>query len=52
MTDSAELPDKPIDKDAFDAILKRLIASPPLPLKDVPPKRKRPENAQTKTGRK
>jgi hypothetical protein len=26
---------KPIDKDAFDALLKQLINSPPLPLKKV-----------------
>jgi len=39
---------KTVDKDAFDAVLKRLIGSRPMPLKDVVGKGKRPENGQGK----
>jgi len=39
---------KTVDKDAFDAVLKRLIDSPPMPLKSVVGKGKRPENGQAK----
>ena len=27
--------DKPVDKDRFDAVLRKMIATKPLPLKDV-----------------
>jgi len=41
--------EKTVDKDAFDAVLKRLIDSPPMPLKSVIGKGKRPENGQPKS---
>lgn len=40
--------DKLTDKDAFDAVLKRMIETPPMPLKSVVGKGKRPETGQPK----
>lgn len=40
--------EKMVDKDAFDAVLKRLIDSPPMPLKQIVGKGKRPESGQPK----
>jgi hypothetical protein len=36
--------DKLVNKDAFDALLRKIAQSKPLPLKDTKPKPKRPEN--------
>ena len=37
-----------VDKDAFDAVLKRMIETPPMPLKSIVGKSKRPETGQPK----
>lgn len=44
--------EKMVDKDAFDAVLKRLIDSPPMPLKSVVGKSKSPESGQPKPPKK
>lgn len=40
--------EKMVDKDAFDAVLKRMIETPPMPLKSIVGKSKRPETGQPK----